>query len=218
MESHEFLTKLESRLQSEKPGLAAQLRMVPDPRPGDKVYQEVQDSCLRAGVLVLLYPLYDRLCVLLTQRTTRVLHHRSQVSFPGGQQDPGEDLQHTALRETFEEVGVPPHSLHILGKLTPLFIPPSNYCIYPLVASAPKRPDFRPCKQEVAGLLEIPLGHLTDSRNLKHEKWELRGKEVLVPFYAFQEHKIWGATAMVLSELLDIVRSLSPESAEVSQT
>ncbi len=218
MDAPEFLIKLESRLKGEKPGLKAQLRMVPDPRPGDKVYQEVQDSCLRAGVLVLLYPLNNRWCVLLTQRTQRVLHHRSQISFPGGQQDPGEDLQHTALRETFEEVGVPPHALNILGELTPLYIPPSNFCIYPFVASAPKRPNFLPCEQEVAQVLDIPLGHLTDSRNLRHEKWELRGKEILVPYYAFQEHKIWGATAMVLSELLDIVTGLSPKSAKVALT
>ncbi len=217
METPDFLIKLESRLKEEKPGLKAQLRLVPDPRPGDKVYQEVQDSCQRAGVLVLLYLLNNRWCVLLTQRTQRVLHHRSQISFPGGQQDPGEDLRHTALRETFEEVGVPPQSLNILGELTPLFIPPSNFCIYPFVASAPKRPDFRPCAQEVAQVLEIPLGHLTDSRNLRQEKWELRGKEILVPFYGYQEHKIWGATAMVLSELLDIVTSLPLGSDKVPQ-
>ncbi len=217
METHEFLSKLENRLQREKPGLTAQLRMVPDPRPGDKVYQEVQDSCLRAGVLVLLYPWEDRLCVLLTQRTTQVLHHRSQISFPGGQQDPGEILRETALRETFEEVGIAPHSLHVLGELTPLFIPPSNYCIFPFVASASERPDFHPCEQEVAQVLEIPLDHLTDPQNLKHEDWQLRGQVVSVPFYAFQEHKIWGATAMVLSELLDIVRSVSPESARMPQ-
>ena len=218
MDSTEFLLKLEDSLQREKPGLAAQFRMVPDPRPGDKVYQEAQDSCLRAGVLVLLYRLHGRVCVLLTQRTTHGLHHRSQISFPGGQQDPGEDLQQTALRETSEEVGVTRHSLHILGELTPLFIPPSNYCIYPFVASASERPDFRPSEQEVAQVLEIPVVHLMDPQNLKYEKWELRGQEVSVPFYAFQKHKIWGATAMVLSELLDIVRSFSLGSEGVPQT
>jgi 8-oxo-dGTP pyrophosphatase MutT (NUDIX family) len=200
-----FLRALESSLRGDRPGLKAQLRLAPEPRPGTKVYQDVPSSSLSAGVLVLLYPGEGRLLVLLTQRTADLLHHRAQISFPGGQQEADEDLQVTALRESQEEVGIDPQSLRIMGHLTPLFIPPSNYCIFPTVAYAPERPALQPSEKEVAAVLEVPLDHLRDPRNLKRETWKLRSHDVSVPFFDYQGHKIWGATAMVLSELLEII-------------
>jgi 8-oxo-dGTP pyrophosphatase MutT (NUDIX family) len=164
--------------------------MVPDPRPGDKTYQEAGDSCLRAGVLVLIYPREDGFYLVLTRRTSQVAHHQAQISFPGGHMDEHESAVETALREAEEE----------------LYIPPSNYCIYPVVAATERRPDFRPSPHEVAEVIEVPLDHVLDLRNIKKEKWPLRGIEVTVPFYYYQGHKIWGATAMVLAELLDLVK------------
>jgi 8-oxo-dGTP pyrophosphatase MutT (NUDIX family) len=208
MRADEILQALEQRLHGARPGLSAQLRLAPDPRPGTTIYTEVPGGCQNAGVLVLLYAKGDgdRLHVLLTRRTDRVLHHRDQISFPGGRQEPGEDLSQTALREAQEEVGVPPDFLRVLGPLTPLFIPPSNYCIFPTVASAPGSFDFRPSDHEVAEVLEVPVDHLLDPKNLKRERWRLRDSDVSVPFYQFQQDKIWGATAMVLSELLEIIK------------
>ena len=197
---------LERRLHGEKPGLLSQLKMVPDPRPGDMTYQAAGGSCLRAGVLVLIYPREDGYYLVLTRRTTQVAHHQAQISFPGGQMDERESAAETALREAEEEIGVESARLHVLGELTPLYIPPSNYCIYPVVASAERRPDFRPSPHEVAKVIEVPLGHLLDTRNIRREKWPLRGMDVAVPFYLFEGHKIWGATAMVLAELLDLIK------------
>lgn len=204
--------KLKFRLRrGDKPGLRAQLRLSPDPRPGDRVYQEVQDVCRRAGVLVLLYPREERLYVLLTRRTSGLLHHRAQISFPGGQQEPGEDLRDTSLREAQEEVGISPRNLCVLGELTPLYIPPSNFCIYPTVASAADPPELCPCAEEVDEVLEVPLDHLADPRNLGRETWRIRGEEVSVPFYRFEDRKIWGATAMVLAELLEILKDVDTD-------
>jgi 8-oxo-dGTP pyrophosphatase MutT (NUDIX family) len=203
------LRSLEDRLKKPKPGLLAQLEMAPDPRPGQKVYHEVQDTCLFAGVLVLLYPVEEKLRVLLTRRTENVLHHRAQISFPGGQQEPDEDLRVTALRETQEELGIDATPFRELGTLTPLYIPPSNYCIYPLVAAAESRPVFNPSPKEVAEVLEIPLAHLLAPENRTEQVWRLRDEDVKVPFYAFKHHKIWGATAMVLAEFLAIVTEVS---------
>jgi 8-oxo-dGTP pyrophosphatase MutT (NUDIX family) len=179
--------------------------MVPDPRPGDKTYQEAGDTCLRAGVLVLIYPREDGFYLVLTRRTSQVAHHQAQISFPGGQMDKQESAVETALREAAEEINIAAAEVRVLGQLTPLYIPPSNYCIYPVVAAAERRPDFRPSPHEVAEVIEVPLDHLLDLRNIKREKWPLRGIEVTVPFYFFGGHKIWGATAMVLAELLDLV-------------
>ena len=199
------LEHLALRLGEEKPGLESQLKMVPEHRRGDKTYQEAGDSCLRAGVLVLLYPREGGLHLVLTRRTTKVIHHQSQISFPGGQMDAQESPVETALREGEEELDIRPAEVRVLGELTPLYIPPSNYCIYPIVAAAEKPPDFRPSPHEVAEVIEVPLGHLLDPKNIKREIWPLHGLDVTVPYYHFQGHKIWGATAMVLAELLDLI-------------
>lgn len=201
-----LISVLESRLREPKPGLAAQLRMVPDPRPGDQTFQEVGDQCLKAGVLILLYTWEDRLFLALTRRTSRVAHHQAQISFPGGQMNESEGSVEAALREAREEVGIRPESLRVLGELTPLYIPPSNYCIYPVVAIAQGRPDFRPFPDEVEEVIEVPLDHLLDPDNIRREIWLMRGADVSVPFYRFREHKIWGATAMVLAELVELLR------------
>lgn len=205
-ETRKWLEILEHRLRGPKPGLSSQLKMVPDPRPGDKTYQDVGDSCHKAGVLVLLYPRQGRLHVVLTRRTSSVAHHQAQISFPGGHKDSHESVLETALRETEEELNVVPSSVRILGELTPLYIPPSNYCIYPVVAATESRPDFRPSPHEVAEVLEIPLDDLLDANNAQREIWRLRDLDVSVPFYLFRGHKIWGATAMVIAELLDLIK------------
>ena len=205
----ETMHSLEEKLSGPKPGLIAQLGMTPNPRPGHQVYYEVEDTSLKAGVLVLFYPREGKLHLVFTRRTDNVDFHKGQISFPGGRQETGESLEQTALREAQEELEIDPDSVRILGMLTPLYIPPSNYCIYPVVGMAKSRPDFLPVQLEVAEVLEIPLAHLLNPQNIRREMWNIRGADVEVPFYAFGEHKIWGATAMVLAELLEMIKGLS---------
>ena len=205
----EVMHSLEEKLSGPKPGLIAQLGMTPNPRPGHQVYYEVEDTSLKAGVLLLFYPREGKLHLVFTRRTKNVDFHKGQISFPGGRQETGEGLEQTALREAQEELEIDPNSIRILGMLTPLYIPPSNYCIYPVVGLAESRPDFLPAKLEVAEVLEIPLAHLLNPQNIRREIWNIRGSDVEVPFYAFGEHKIWGATAMVLAEFLEIIKGLS---------
>lgn len=196
---------LEKKLGGDKPGLNAQLKMTPHPRPGHLKYDEVDVWCTRAGVLVLLYPWNKNLHLALTRRTEQVRYHQAQISFPGGRQEPGEDLVQTALRETFEELGIPLGSPTPLGSLTPLYIPPSNTCIHPVVASLSERPEFVRSPEEVEEVIEVPLVHLRDPMNVHEEIWTIRGIPVRVPFYLFKGNKIWGATAMVLAELLELL-------------
>jgi 8-oxo-dGTP pyrophosphatase MutT (NUDIX family) len=206
----EVLQSLEKGLKGPLPGLKAQLKMVTKPRPGNKVYQEVEETSLKAGVLILLYPWKNQLHLVLTRRTARVEFHQKQISFPGGRQEKGESFEQTALREAHEELKILPESVSILGKLTPLYIPPSHYCIYPVVASISTRPDFRPFAQEVAEVIEIPLSHLLDLQNVRREMWTYKGAPIEVPFYSFKKHKIWGATAMVLAELVEVWKRAFP--------
>lgn len=189
------------------PGLAAQLRMSPRPRPGAERILDPQLDCRRAGVLVLIYPRAGELCVVLTRRTEAVENHRGQISFPGGSLEPGEDAEAAALREGWEELGIAPETVEIIGALSPLYIPNSHFCIYPTVAYTPARPEFTPNPHEVAEVIEAPLALLLDPATCREETWDLRGAAVQVPFYAIGPHKVWGATAMVLSELVALLQT-----------
>jgi len=202
----EALQFLEKGLKGPLPGLKAQLKMITKPRPGNKVYQEVEDTSIKAGVLILLYPWNNQLHMVLTRRTARVDFHQKQISFPGGRQEKGESFEQTALREAHEELKILPESVRILGKLTPLYIPPSNYCICPVVATISVRPDFQPFALEVAEVIEVPLDHLLNPQNVRREMWTYKGAQIEVPFYFFKGYKIWGATAMVLAELVELLR------------
>jgi 8-oxo-dGTP pyrophosphatase MutT (NUDIX family) len=207
MPNRAVLERIEKGLRSPLPGIPAQLLLAPEPRTGHRAYFEVEGTCLKAGVLVLIYEREGQLRLLLTQRTERVLHHPSQISFPGGEQHPGESLEATALREAEEELGLDLKTVRVLGKLTPLYIGPSNYCVYPTVAFLPGIPVFKPQPDEVAEVIEVPIGHLADPRHRRRETRNLHEQPASVPFYEFCGHKIWGATAMVLAELLALLES-----------
>ncbi len=205
MEIPDILGRVEKGLWAPLPGIPAQLTMVPEPRPGHKAYFEVEDTSRKAGVLILLYPKDGRLRVLLTRRTESVLHHRGQISLPGGERHPGESLEAAALRETSEELGLDLGAVRVLGKLTPLYIPPSNYCVYPTVAYVDSPLELRPQPDEVAEVIEPPVDHLADPGCVRRETRRYGGQDHDVPFYEYEGHKIWGATAMVLAEFLALL-------------
>jgi len=207
-DDRDLFERIAKALKRGKPGLPAQLKMVPHPRPGQAVYTEVEETSVKAGVMVLLY-LRDRAAhLVLIHRPGTVLHHKNQISFPGGQIESGENFVQAALRETREEIGVPEERLRLLGKLTPLYIPPSNFCVYPVVAAADEPLSFIPRAEEVSEVIEVPLVRLLEPETVREESWTIRGERVDVPFYAYGKHKIWGATAMVLAEFLEVVRSI----------
>ncbi len=193
-----------------RPGLAAQMRMAPSYRWEMLRRMPPPERVREAGVLILLYPCDDALCFPLTRRTEQVENHKGQISLPGGAREPGEPLAETALRETREELGISLDGLEMLGSLTPLYIPPSGFQITPFVAYLPYRPRFHPDPVEVAEVIPVPLAALFDPTIRRQELRELRGQPVRIPFYAIQGHQVWGATAMVLSELAAI---LSPQSS-----
>ena len=200
------LNDVRRALSRPRPELEALLRMATQPRPGGAGLP-LGHSPKQGGVLLLLYPIDSCLRLVLTRRTEQVTHHKGQISLPGGAREPGDhSLLETALRETREELGIRTDQLQVLGPLTSLYIPPSNYCIQPYVAYADTRPDFCPEPTEVEELLEMSLNHLLDPATREEEVWRLRGHPVVVPFYRLGEHKIWGATALVLSEFEVMLR------------
>ncbi len=187
------------------PGLSAQLRMVPSYPDASLRYPPAPPGAKDAGVLILLYPMEGKICFPLTRRTDTVESHKGQVSLPGGARETGESLEATAVRETCEELRACADNWSILGALTPLYIPASSFVISPFVAYSPIRPRFQPDPIEVAELIETPLAVLLDPVTIKRETWTLRGIPVEVPFFHIDGNKVWGATAMVLSELITLL-------------
>ena len=194
---------IRARMRGPLPGPRAQITMAPQPRP----FQPPPGTTARqAGVLLLLYPQHDALYLVLTVRTSSLNHHSGQISLPGGGWEEGDaSLQKTALREAQEEIGIATGQLEVLGPLTPLYVPPSHNVIHPFVAHTPQRPTFQPDTQEVAELLEVPLSLLLDPATRREEDWMWREMPLHVPFYAVGQHKVWGATAIVLAEFLALL-------------
>lgn len=160
-----------------------------------------------SAVLLLCYPQRDDLHVVLTRRSEQLPHHPGQVSLPGGRVDP-EDVSPvaTALREAEEEIGLDPALVEIWGELETVYIPPSNFQITPVVGYCRALPVLRPNPEEVAELLTVSLRQLLDPATVVVEEWTRQGLPYLVPFYAVAGHKVWGATALVLSELVARMR------------
>jgi len=196
-------------LQQPLPGLRAQARMAPIPRPSRPPTPDHRPR--EGGVLVLLYPGEGAgdLYLVLTRRTDTLGNHRGQISFPGGSVDPADpSTTQTALREACEEIGVCRDDLCLLGDLTPLYIPPSDFCIHPHVGFVPQRPAFVPQPAEVAELLEVPVRHFLDDRHVVRAEWIIRGEPRQVPYFDVYGHQVWGATAMVLAEFAAVLKQI----------
>jgi 8-oxo-dGTP pyrophosphatase MutT (NUDIX family) len=146
--------------------------------------------------------------VPLTVRGSRLRHHTGQVSLPGGRIEPGESAEAAALREAQEEVAIDPGDVEVLGRLTPLPIGVSRHLLHPIVAVAPRRPDFRVTEAEVEQLIEVPLALLQDPTAVGHEQrpYSLPPHTLMdVPYFNVSGVRVWGATAMVLAEFLTLV-------------
>lgn len=175
------------------------------------VYQAgliADDTMARAAVLL---PLYDNgggdIHVLFTRRSELVEHHKGQISFPGGAfDDTDPDLRFTAVRETWEEIGVAMDHVEVLGQLDEM-ITISNFLVRPFVGRIlePGPYPFVHSEVEVAEILEVPLPHLMDAANVVTEMRTYQGREMMAYSYRWRDHLIWGATARILHEFLELV-------------
>jgi 8-oxo-dGTP pyrophosphatase MutT (NUDIX family) len=200
---------LKRALAAPLPGLDAQMRMAPPFRDAGEL-KTLRDGLRHAAALLLLYPHAGQWHVPLTLRGSTLRHHTGQVSLPGGRLDGGESVEAAALREAHEEIGVAPADVEVLGQLTPLPIPVSEYLLHPVVGVAAARPAFVLAEHEVEALIEVPLA---DLRRMEVH-WEVRPRarapfgEMNVPcFDVGGSARVWGATAMVLAEFLAVVEA-----------
>lgn len=204
-----FVKKLGEELGKELPGLEAQLKMAPpfrnnaDPRtlPG----YDPKVSC----VLVLFYPHQEKIYTVLILRTSYGGVHSGQIAFPGGKiEEDDTSFEHTALREAKEEIGIDVEKVKVIGRLTELYIPPSNYLVHPVVAYADERPEFILDKTEVEKIIEVTTEDLIEEKFIGWKKVKTSGSELLVdvPVVEVYGEIIWGATAMMISELKEILK------------
>lgn len=187
--------------------LGAQRRMAPQPRPLQRSRQRT-GTPRQAGVLVLLFPTENGLAFPLIRRTENQHDvHSGQIGLPGGSLEDGETPLQAALREAHEEVGIE-EPIQILGTLTKLYIPPSDFDVFPVVAAVDFHPEWKPDPLEVVEVVECPLDWLLNDDKKLVEDWEIDGFSLRVPWYNIYGHRVWGATAIMLSELEQRLRHI----------
>ena len=184
------------------PGNRAWQRMAPEGR----MDVSLQGKCTDAGVMLLLYPENDQTHIVLIKRNEYPGPHSAQISFPGGmKEDADPDFAGTALRETEEEIGIPASSIEMMGALTPLIIPVSNFCVHPFVGWLEQTPEFNPDRSEVQYLICPSLSQLMDPGNHKYGTFNRRGIDLKTPYIDLDGEMLWGATAMIFSEFMALL-------------
>jgi 8-oxo-dGTP pyrophosphatase MutT (NUDIX family) len=205
----EFISKLKSELSRPLPGKQAQLLMTSNRRLREMMDISQLDKAIKSSVLVLLYPGKENIqpYFVVTLRPIYDGIHSGQISLPGGQFEFSDlTLMQTALRETHEEIGIDPAGITIIGQLTELYIPPSNYMVQPFVGFTSVYPEFHPQQEEVNQIIEIPVNLLLDDNNVMEKNINVRGIQLSAPSFVINGTIIWGATAMILSEFKEILR------------
>ena len=198
-----FIDQLELDLKSILPGRKAQYKMAPELRLENR-----QGYYQNAAVMILLFTRAGSWHTVLMKRPEYAGAHSNQISLPGGKyEDSDAGLEETALREIREEIGIDDGRIRILGHLSRLHIPVSGIEVLPVVGFYPEEPDFQPDSSEVAYLIEAPLEDLLHPRNTREKFRTLMCKLVKVPYFKIGEEQVWGATAMILSEFLGVIRT-----------
>jgi 8-oxo-dGTP pyrophosphatase MutT (NUDIX family) len=207
-----FLQSVSKIEQITLPGQVSQFKMSPPFRLElIEEQKEAMKTSKKAAVTALFYPDETQVTkLILILRKTYKGVHSAQVGFPGGRrEDADESLKYAALRETWEEVGVPIADIEVLKAMTELYIPPSNFTVYPFFGITHKTPSFIKQDDEVEDLIEVLLTDFMDELSVTSVKVMTSfEKELEVPAYRLNGHIVWGATAMMLSELKDLLKTV----------
>ena len=196
-----------------------------NPLPGhEKIMQKILPSRLnskvlpnentrRSAVLLMFYPKGNEIFLPLILRPQYDGVHGGQMAFPGGRVEfKDKDIQATALREAQEEIGIKATDVKVLTNLTELFIPPSNLYCQPVLGCLPYRPDFYPDEREVAGIFEVTIAEILDPAIIQIRSIEARGQKFETPCFVIQNQVVWGATALMIAELIEILKKMEYES------
>tara|TARA_Y100000588_G_scaffold136794_1_gene150519 strand:- start:251 stop:883 length:633 start_codon:yes stop_codon:yes gene_type:complete len=172
----------------------------------DWLSKENLKSLKDAAILVALFEKDGEYCFPMIKRPENVKNHPGQIALPGGAKEKEESLEETALREAQEEIGIDTDKVEIIGKLTPIPVPVSGYLVQTYIGIIDEEPNWKLSKDEVADFFILKLSELLDADNEYYEKWNLRGFDAKVPIFKIGDLKIWGATASVLSEFIELTK------------
>ncbi|WP_299135944.1 NUDIX hydrolase [uncultured Tenacibaculum sp.] len=204
----DFTNQIQRFQNSTLGGLDSQFKLAPELRRKYTEEMITQKSPKKAAVLALFYPdKQNKTNFLLTQRASYNGAHSAQISFPGGKVDKIDiNLQQTALRETYEEVGVNNKDITVIRQLSNTYIPPSNFLVTPFIGFCNQKPTFNP-NNEVATIIEVLAQDLLDDDNIVYTPMETSYmKNIEVPSFKLNNYIVWGATAMMLSEIKDLIK------------
>lgn len=204
-----FILQLENALKAPLPGKQAQIKMSPLPYDMRRFEVDLPKNHRKCGVLILFYPERESTFFPLIKRPEYAGFHSGQVAFPGGKMEINDsNIIETALREAEEEVGIDRSQVQVMGSLSELFIPTSNFLVSPVVGFLEKRPDMVPEEKEVSRIIQAELSLLLRPEIRKQKILEL-GQSIKLdtPYFEIDGEVVWGATAMILNELIHLLHS-----------
>jgi len=202
-----FADLLRNEIEKGLPGTESQWQMASSDRMVRNFPRVPGNDAREAAVLILLYPDKGSVFTVLMQRHDYMGVHGGQISLPGGKREQSdENIIQTAIREANEETGVNPSLISVIGTLTPLFIPVSNMIVTPVAGWINEKPVFNHQVEEVVFLIDVDLKKLLDPSIVKTKPFEIRGEFLNIKYFDYDGNIIWGATAMILHELLTILR------------
>jgi len=203
-----FVNELKQQLNKPLPGFAAQKKMTSMDRFNESEFEAKYAQAKKGAVLILFYPYKNSIYTVFIQRQEYEGVHSGQISFPGGRfEESDKSLINTALRESQEEVGIDISKVKILGSISKLYIPPSNFLVLPVIGITNERPDFCADIKEVKEILEIEFSFFLDKKNTTYKEIKVFNKLTInAPCFNIEGKVIWGATAMIISELCEILR------------
>ena len=207
----ELTARLSQRLAEPLPGLEAQMRMASAMRiKAASQYRPDISKARISAVLIVLYPDNGNMRTVLMKRPDYDGTHSGQVSFPGGKKEESDsNVIRTALREAEEEVALKAEDVRVIGKLTELYIPPSNFLVHPVIGVLNHIPDLVPDTHEVESILQPELNYLFRDDIISQKEIELQnGFKLNTPYFEVGGHTVWGATAMMIAELKEVMNSL----------
>ncbi|WP_337964886.1 CoA pyrophosphatase [uncultured Flavobacterium sp.] len=214
MDFKDFLQHVPDLIPVELPALSSHLKMAPKERIESLKNHDFNAENPRiAAVMMLFYPKNGKTHLVLIVRNAYNGVHSSQIAFPGGKYETTDaNFEETALRETHEEVGVMPNKIEVIKHFSPMYIPPSNFLVHPFLGISKEELSFYPDVREVADIIELPLSVFLDDEIIIEATLSTSyGNNILVPAFNIQNHIVWGATAMILSELRDVLKTTFEE-------
>ena len=204
-----FIDRLKDRLKEPLPGREAQIKMAPKPIDERRFTENPSRPPKQGGVMILLYPDQNEIHIPLMKRPEYNGAHSGQISFPGGKLEKGDtNLVATALRETQEEIGVEQSTIEVIGSLSEMFIIASNFKVLPTIGVLYEKPQFIPDPIEVVEVLPMNLKQLHDESIRKIKTMHFPPYTIHSPYFEVKSEVVWGATAMMLSELAQVLEEV----------